>query len=387
MLALLDASCQEIPEYVDEFRRIEAATAAVEARHPGALTLRVADDFPASIAAYTQFDVLLVNAVMDGLNLVAKEAPVVNERAGAVVLSVKRRCIRGARSYAVPVDPFDVDGMAAALEDALSSVRGAAGSPGGDPGARAQPRSRGVDRRAAGRPRPGEAAFAAHERPLACRPDRAVRMVDVGGKPLSRRRAVARASVRMAPETAGRLGALPKGDALTTAQLAGIMAAKRTSDLIPLCHPLPLSVVEVALEVQADGVEITATAETTAQTGVEMEALKGGGVDRGPHGLRHGEGDRQGDGDHRGDARREVEGRAVKGAVLTVSDGVANGSREDAERGALAEPFAGDGYEVERRVVLDEAGEIATAITELAGDGGRRAHDRRHRRRAARRHA
>jgi len=101
----------------------------------------------------------------------------------------------------------------------------------------------------------------------------AVRMVDVGGKPLSRRRAVARASVRMAAETAQRLGDLPKGDALTTAQLAGIMAAKRTSDLIPLCHPLPLSLVEVSLEVVEDGVEITAAAETTAQTGVEMEAL------------------------------------------------------------------------------------------------------------------
>ena len=80
----------------------------------------------------------------------------------------------------------------------------------------------------------------------------AVRMVDVGGKPLSRRRAVARASVRMAPETAQRLGDLPKGDALATAQLAGIMAAKRTSDLIPLCHPLPLSVVDVSLQVVAD---------------------------------------------------------------------------------------------------------------------------------------
>jgi cyclic pyranopterin monophosphate synthase len=100
-----------------------------------------------------------------------------------------------------------------------------------------------------------------------------VRMVDVGAKPLSRRRAVARATVRMAPETARRLSDLPKGDALTTAQLAGIMAAKRTSDLIPLCHPLPLSVVDVVVEVGAEGVEITAAAETAAQTGVEMEAL------------------------------------------------------------------------------------------------------------------
>ncbi|MDQ3067857.1 MAG: cyclic pyranopterin monophosphate synthase MoaC [Actinomycetota bacterium] len=106
----------------------------------------------------------------------------------------------------------------------------------------------------------------------------AVRMVDVGAKPLSRRRAVARASVRMAPETVGKLGELPKGDALTTAQLAGIMAAKRTSDLIPLCHPLPLSVVDVSLTIVASGVEIVATAETTAQTGVEMEALTAASV-------------------------------------------------------------------------------------------------------------
>src|ERR1035437_2793745 len=101
----------------------------------------------------------------------------------------------------------------------------------------------------------------------------AVRMVDVGAKPLSRRRAVARAEVRMAPETARRLRDLPKGDALTTAQLAGIMAAKRTSDLIPLCHPLSLSHIEVTLDVQEGIVDITAVAETTAQTGVEMEAL------------------------------------------------------------------------------------------------------------------
>ncbi|MDQ3876680.1 MAG: cyclic pyranopterin monophosphate synthase MoaC [Actinomycetota bacterium] len=101
----------------------------------------------------------------------------------------------------------------------------------------------------------------------------AVRMVDVGGKPLSARRAVARAEVRMAPETARRLQQLPKGDALAAAQLAGIMAAKRTSELIPLCHPLPLTVVDVRVEVGVDHVELIASAETTAQTGVEMEAL------------------------------------------------------------------------------------------------------------------
>ena len=101
----------------------------------------------------------------------------------------------------------------------------------------------------------------------------AVQMVDVGHKPLSRRRATARGVVLMAATTAKRLRDLPKGDALATAQLAGIMAAKRTSDLIPLCHPLPLSHVGVELEVGEARVDITASAETTAQTGVEMEAL------------------------------------------------------------------------------------------------------------------
>jgi cyclic pyranopterin monophosphate synthase len=106
----------------------------------------------------------------------------------------------------------------------------------------------------------------------------AVRMVDVGAKPLSKRRAVAHAEVSMEPETARRLHELPKGDVLATAQIAGIMAAKRTSDLIPLCHPLPLSHVEVSLTVQEDRVEIVAVAETTAQTGVEMEALTAASV-------------------------------------------------------------------------------------------------------------
>ena len=98
-------------------------------------------------------------------------------------------------------------------------------------------------------------------------------MVDVGAKPLSRRRAHARASIRMARETAAALSDLPKGDALVTAQIAGIQAAKRTAELIPLCHPLPLTHVDVHVEVRDEGVEIESSAETTAQTGVEMEAL------------------------------------------------------------------------------------------------------------------
>jgi cyclic pyranopterin phosphate synthase len=98
-------------------------------------------------------------------------------------------------------------------------------------------------------------------------------MVDVGAKPVQRRRARAQAVVRMAPETAVRLAELPKGDALAAARLAGIMAAKRTSELIPLCHPLSLTHIAVELEVGDDSVEIVASAETAAQTGVEMEAL------------------------------------------------------------------------------------------------------------------
>jgi cyclic pyranopterin monophosphate synthase len=99
----------------------------------------------------------------------------------------------------------------------------------------------------------------------------AVRMVDVGGKPEVERRAVARAFV--ATTAAEQLRTLPKGDALVTAQLAGIMAAKRTAELIPLCHPLPLSHVDVTVQVVDGGVEIRAEVATTARTGVEMEAL------------------------------------------------------------------------------------------------------------------
>jgi cyclic pyranopterin monophosphate synthase len=100
-----------------------------------------------------------------------------------------------------------------------------------------------------------------------------VQMVDVGAKPQSRRRARARALVEMGPETASKLAELPKGDALTTAQVAGIMAAKRTSDLVPLCHPLPLTAIDVHVAIVENGAEITTAVETTAQTGVEMEAL------------------------------------------------------------------------------------------------------------------
>ncbi len=119
MVALLDPSRQEIPEYVEELHRIEAAAAALEERFPGALQLRVGDDFPQSVAAYKQFDVLLVNAITDGLNLVAKEAPLVNTRDGVVVLSVNTGAYEELGEWTVTVDPLDVDGQSTALEDAL----------------------------------------------------------------------------------------------------------------------------------------------------------------------------------------------------------------------------------------------------------------------------
>jgi len=102
-----------------------------------------------------------------------------------------------------------------------------------------------------------------------------VRMVDVGAKPVTDREAVARGSIRMAPATvrAIRRGAVTKGDPLQAARIAGIMAAKRTADLVPLCHPLPLTHVSVDLRPRRDGFEIEARVRTSAQTGVEMEAL------------------------------------------------------------------------------------------------------------------
>jgi cyclic pyranopterin phosphate synthase len=102
-------------------------------------------------------------------------------------------------------------------------------------------------------------------------------MVDVGGKPVTERRAVAQCVVRMKPETAAAVAAgnAPKGDVISTARIAGIQGAKRTAELIPLCHPLPLSFMDVTIEVDetAGTVTIQSEVRTSAQTGVEMEAL------------------------------------------------------------------------------------------------------------------
>jgi cyclic pyranopterin phosphate synthase len=105
-------------------------------------------------------------------------------------------------------------------------------------------------------------------------------MIDVGGKETTERRAVASAVVRVAPETARAIrdGDAPKGDVIGTARIAGIQAAKRTAELIPLCHPLPLSFVDVRIEVHDDRVEIETEARTSGQTGVEMEALTAASV-------------------------------------------------------------------------------------------------------------
>lgn len=103
----------------------------------------------------------------------------------------------------------------------------------------------------------------------------AVRMVDVGDKPMTAREAVARGRITMSRDALRQIrsGTVKKGDPLQAARLAGIMAAKRTSEAIPLCHPLPLSHADVTLTPLEDGYEIQARVRTTAQTGVEMEAL------------------------------------------------------------------------------------------------------------------
>ena len=101
------------------------------------------------------------------------------------------------------------------------------------------------------------------------------RMVDVGGKAVTSREAIASGRITMTAEAANaiRIGAVSKGDVLAVARIAGIMAAKRTSELIPLCHPLPLTKVTIDLAMNDDGLTATATAATDAKTGVEMEAL------------------------------------------------------------------------------------------------------------------
>ena len=107
--------------------------------------------------------------------------------------------------------------------------------------------------------------------------DGRVRMVDVSGKALSARVAIASGQIKVKPETVNAIAQnqIAKGNVLAAAQIAGIQAAKRTAELIPLCHPLPLSGIDVEFETNAEAITATCTARTTAQTGVEMEALTG----------------------------------------------------------------------------------------------------------------
>jgi trehalose 6-phosphate synthase len=124
MLAMLDPSRQDVPQYAAYLDEIGAAARDVNERFARdgwqPVVLEVQDDFPRSVAAYTQYDVLLVNAVFDGLNLVAKEGPLVNDRDGAIVLSRNAGAYEELAPWVVAVDPFDVAGQAQALHEALS---------------------------------------------------------------------------------------------------------------------------------------------------------------------------------------------------------------------------------------------------------------------------
>jgi trehalose 6-phosphate synthase len=123
MLALLDPSRQAIPAYVEYAAAIEETASAVNARYPDAIDLRVEDNFPQSIAAFTRYDVLLVNAVYDGMNLVAKEGPLVNERDGVLLLSENAGAHEELGEWALTINPFDIWGQAEALHQALSMER------------------------------------------------------------------------------------------------------------------------------------------------------------------------------------------------------------------------------------------------------------------------
>ncbi len=218
--------------------------------------------------------------------------------------------------------------------------------------------------------------------------DGAPRMVDVGDKPVTARRAVAMATVRMRPEVLEQLldAGGPKGDALVTARLAGIGAAKQTPNLIPLCHPLPLDKVGVELEPErADGtVRITAEVRVTARTGVEMEALTAATVaaltlvdmakalqrdiviERVE--LLEKSGGRSGD-----YARDEVEPAEHEAVVVTCSNRSAAGEREDASGPALVAALGDAGFDVapEAIVVADDETQIAELLRRLADAGHR----------------
>ena len=220
-------------------------------------------------------------------------------------------------------------------------------------------------------------------------PDGAPRMVDVGDKPVTSRRAVASATVRMRADVLATLldAGGPKGDAFVVARLAGIGAAKRTSELIPLCHPLPLDRVDVALDADRDAgtVRITTEARTTARTGVEMEALTAASVaaltlyDMAKALQRDIVIERvelvSKEGGRSGAYRRDAApARAEHEAtVVTVSNRSAAGERDDRSGPALVEALAGAGFDVDPspHVVPDDEPRIAALLAELADAGHR----------------
>jgi cyclic pyranopterin phosphate synthase len=227
----------------------------------------------------------------------------------------------------------------------------------------------------------------------------APRMVDVSDKPITARLARATASVRMQPDVLATLldAGGPKGDAFVTARLAGIAAAKRTPELIPLCHPIPLDRIEVELEADRDQgtVRITAEVSTTARTGVEMEALTAVSVAAltlydmtkalqrdvviEEVALLHKEGGRSGSWtreEDTGTAEPEQPapgGPAFEAAVITCSNRSAAGARDDASGPALVEALRSAGWNVDPTVTIvpDDEAAIAAAITERAAAGVR----------------
>jgi cyclic pyranopterin monophosphate synthase len=220
-------------------------------------------------------------------------------------------------------------------------------------------------------------------------PDGAPRMVDVGAKAMTARRAVAEAVVRFRPEVLRGLLAAggPKGDAFVTARLAGIGAAKRTSDLIPLCHPLPLDRVDVELAAdrEAGTVTVRAEARVTARTGVEMEAMVAASVaaltlydmakalqrDIVVEQIRLVEKTGGHSGDYRADGAAEV--AAHEAMVVTCSNRSAAGEREDASGPLLVERLRESGFDVSADpiVVPDDEGAIASLLARLADAGHR----------------
>ena len=216
MLALLDPSRQDIPEYAEYLGAIQREAGpqrSLSARDWLPIDLQIADNFPQAVAAYKQYDVLLVNAIFDGMNLVAKEAPLVNDRDGVLVLSENTGAHEELGDWALTVNPFDVAGQAEAIHGRSRCRRRAAAAARGDPGATSGARHQRLDRSAARGSRPAARAPARGTLPrsgrrAACHVDESggVRMVDVGAKPVSRRRAVARGD---RADVAGDCGSAP----------------------------------------------------------------------------------------------------------------------------------------------------------------------------------